>query len=169
MATGLFEIKFDGYRILARIERGKVTLLTRGGHDWTEQDARTGARRSRPRACDRAWLDGEIVVSATTACPTSTHCRTPSTRRAADDIDLLRLRRALPRWQGPARRAAAPAARHAEGAARSADALDHIRFSARLRRDPRQHLWRPRRDRAGRRRSPSAPMRRTSRPAPRPG
>jgi bifunctional non-homologous end joining protein LigD len=30
------EIKFDGYRMAARIERGKVQLLTRSGLDWTE-------------------------------------------------------------------------------------------------------------------------------------
>ncbi len=29
------EIKYDGYRLLARIEEGKVRLITRGGLDWT--------------------------------------------------------------------------------------------------------------------------------------
>ena len=29
------EIKFDGYRMAAPIERGKVQLLTRSGLDWT--------------------------------------------------------------------------------------------------------------------------------------
>ena len=29
----LHEIKFDGYRVLARINDGAVTLLTRRGHD----------------------------------------------------------------------------------------------------------------------------------------
>ena len=31
------EIKFDGYRIQARLDRGKVRLLTRKGLDWTEK------------------------------------------------------------------------------------------------------------------------------------
>jgi len=31
------EIKLDGYRILARVEHGTVTLLTRNGKDWTER------------------------------------------------------------------------------------------------------------------------------------
>jgi len=31
----LHEIKYDGYRLLARIEDGKVRLITRGGLDWT--------------------------------------------------------------------------------------------------------------------------------------
>ena len=31
------EIKFDGYRLQARIDNGKVQLLTRSGLDWTEK------------------------------------------------------------------------------------------------------------------------------------
>src|SRR6185369_7583615 len=30
----LYEVKFDGYRMLARAERGKVRLITRNGNDW---------------------------------------------------------------------------------------------------------------------------------------
>ena len=35
----LAEMKFDGYRILARLERGKVTLTSRSDHDWTARFA----------------------------------------------------------------------------------------------------------------------------------
>ena len=31
----LHEIKYDGYRLLARIEKGKARLITRNGLDWT--------------------------------------------------------------------------------------------------------------------------------------
>ena len=31
----IFEIKFDGYRLMARIDGGKARLITRSGHDWT--------------------------------------------------------------------------------------------------------------------------------------
>ncbi|HEY0848234.1 MAG TPA: DNA ligase D [Noviherbaspirillum sp.] len=57
----LYEIKFDGYRILARIEGGDVALLTRDGKDWT---ARMPAQVEAIAALgiDSAWLDGEIVV-----------------------------------------------------------------------------------------------------------
>ena len=47
------EIKFDGYRLLARVDRGRVTLKTRSGLDWTtkfpsaEEGARGAARRHR--------------------------------------------------------------------------------------------------------------------------
>jgi bifunctional non-homologous end joining protein LigD len=33
----IHEIKFDGYRMLCRIENGKVGLVTRGRHDWTNR------------------------------------------------------------------------------------------------------------------------------------
>ena len=33
----MHEIKFDGYRLLARIDRGRVRLKTRSGLDWTSQ------------------------------------------------------------------------------------------------------------------------------------
>ncbi|HKB55117.1 MAG TPA: DNA ligase D, partial [Ramlibacter sp.] len=57
----LVENKFDGYRLTARIERGKVRLITRGGHDWT---AKLGSLAEAVRALRIAsgWLDGEIVV-----------------------------------------------------------------------------------------------------------
>ena len=33
----LHELKFDGYRILCRLQDGKARLLSRNGKDWTEQ------------------------------------------------------------------------------------------------------------------------------------
>src|SRR4051812_6299230 len=36
-ARWAFELKWDGYRISLRMEGGKVTILTRRGHDWTER------------------------------------------------------------------------------------------------------------------------------------
>ena len=57
----LHEIKFDGYRTLARIEDGQVRLLTRHGHDWTERYGGL-AKTFAPLPCSTALLDGEIVV-----------------------------------------------------------------------------------------------------------
>ncbi|MDB5947970.1 MAG: ATP-dependent ligase LigD phosphoesterase module / ATP-dependent ligase LigD polymerase [Ramlibacter sp.] len=57
----LVEAKFDGYRILARIERGKARLITRGGHDWTGRMASL-ARAVEALGIASGWLDGEIVV-----------------------------------------------------------------------------------------------------------
>ena len=57
----LYEIKFDGYRLMTRIAKGSATIITRGGHDWTH--------KMQPLADELAtvglasgWLDGEAVV-----------------------------------------------------------------------------------------------------------
>ena len=39
----LHEIKFDGYRMHARVDRGNVRLLTRTGLDWTHKYAAVAA------------------------------------------------------------------------------------------------------------------------------
>ena len=33
----LHELKFDGYRILARLDNGRVQLISRNGNDWTDR------------------------------------------------------------------------------------------------------------------------------------
>ncbi len=58
----LHEIKFDGYRLQARIVEGRVNLLTRGGLDWT---GKFGARVVEALAnlpVNTALIDGELVV-----------------------------------------------------------------------------------------------------------
>lgn len=57
-----YEIKFDGYRILARIEDGEVRLFTRNGHDWTAKMPRQVAALKKLKL-KSAWLDGEMVVA----------------------------------------------------------------------------------------------------------
>ena len=58
----LVENKFDGYRMLARIDaKGRPKLLTRNGHDWSERmpalvEAVSGL------GLRNSWLDGEIAV-----------------------------------------------------------------------------------------------------------
>ncbi|SAL77568.1 DNA ligase D [Caballeronia terrestris] len=55
------ETKLDGYRLLARIDKGRVRFFTRNGHDWTAKfPALTAAIKRLPVVS--AWLDGEIVV-----------------------------------------------------------------------------------------------------------
>ncbi|CBW76558.1 ATP-dependent DNA ligase (EC 6.5.1.1) (plasmid) [Mycetohabitans rhizoxinica HKI 454] len=56
-----YEIKFDGYRILARIDGDEVKLFTRNGNDWTSKMPRQAEALSR-LGLDSAWLDGEVVV-----------------------------------------------------------------------------------------------------------
>ncbi|MFG1263334.1 DNA ligase D [Xanthobacter aminoxidans] len=60
----LHEIKFDGYRIQARVENEKVRLLTRTGLDWTDRFG-TGIPAELHRFPIRtALFDGEIVVES---------------------------------------------------------------------------------------------------------
>jgi bifunctional non-homologous end joining protein LigD len=52
-------LKFDGYRMHARLDRGKVQLLTRTGLDWTgKYQAIAAALRTLPAA--QAYLDWEL-------------------------------------------------------------------------------------------------------------
>ncbi|MEI8153943.1 MAG: DNA ligase D [Hyphomicrobiales bacterium] len=55
------EIKFDGYRLQARSDAGKVTLLTRNGLDWTRKFPAI-AKAVAALKVDRALIDGELVV-----------------------------------------------------------------------------------------------------------
>ena len=57
----LHEIKFDGYRIQARIDRGRVALLTRKGLDWTDKFPNVAAAAAKLGARS-ALIDGEIMV-----------------------------------------------------------------------------------------------------------
>ncbi|QJI37704.1 DNA ligase D [Pseudomonas sp. ADAK13] len=56
----VYEIKFDGYRILARIQGGEVRLFTRNGHDWTDRLPRQAKALEALKLKD-SWLDGEVV------------------------------------------------------------------------------------------------------------
>jgi bifunctional non-homologous end joining protein LigD len=55
----LHEIKFDGYRMHARIERGDVRLLTRTGLNWTDK-YRPIAAALADLPASTAYLDGEL-------------------------------------------------------------------------------------------------------------
>jgi len=57
----LHEMKFDGYRIGARLDAGDVRLLSRNGKDWTTNfpEVRNAVARLPAR---RAFLDGEVAV-----------------------------------------------------------------------------------------------------------
>ena len=57
----IYELKFDGYRIVARIDGDDVRLFTRNGNDWT---VRLKALRDELKslALSSAWIDGEIVM-----------------------------------------------------------------------------------------------------------
>ncbi|HET6148268.1 MAG TPA: non-homologous end-joining DNA ligase [Polyangia bacterium] len=57
----LHEIKLDGYRIGARIDHGRVTLLSRRGHEWTDDFPEVAAGAARLDVSS-ALLDGEVAA-----------------------------------------------------------------------------------------------------------
>jgi DNA ligase D-like protein (predicted ligase) len=56
----LYECKYDGYRLLARLD-GQVSLFTRNGFDWTHRMPRLAQDLVR-LPVRGVWLDGEVVV-----------------------------------------------------------------------------------------------------------
>ncbi len=60
-ANWIHEIKFDGYRIEARLDHGKVKLFTRKQLDWTHRFERI-ANAVAALPAETALLDGELVV-----------------------------------------------------------------------------------------------------------
>ncbi|MCE3271670.1 MAG: ATP-dependent ligase-like protein [Ramlibacter sp.] len=57
----IFEIKFDGYRMLARVEGGEIQLVTRNGNDWTSRLSGLVAALRGMELPD-GWYDGEIIM-----------------------------------------------------------------------------------------------------------
>ncbi len=64
----IYELKFDGYRLLARKQRGKVRLFTRNGLDWTERMPKVAAAVA-ALPFTSGWLDGEVVVLGPDGAP----------------------------------------------------------------------------------------------------
>ena len=65
------EIKYDGYRIQARIDGSRVRLLTRKGLDWTSRFS-TIANAMKELGLASALTDGEIVVEGSDGLPSFT-------------------------------------------------------------------------------------------------
>lgn len=67
-AEWLYEIKFDGYRMLVRNDTAGARLLTRNGHDWTSKlrPLRSAFERLK---LPPGWYDGEIVVPNVAGIP----------------------------------------------------------------------------------------------------
>jgi len=64
----IYEIKFDGYRVLARIDKGDVTLFTRNGHNWTAK-LKNLVLSLKGLNLASGWLDGEIVMLGANGMP----------------------------------------------------------------------------------------------------
>lgn len=56
-----YEVKFDGYRLLARIEQGEVRLFNSEHQDWTER-LQLHAEALAELGLEDSWLDGDLIL-----------------------------------------------------------------------------------------------------------
>ncbi|MEO7726624.1 MAG: DNA ligase D [Burkholderiales bacterium] len=57
----IHELKYDGYRMLSRLDRGRVRIISRNGKDWTGKFPALAAA-VKALTARTAWLDGEVCA-----------------------------------------------------------------------------------------------------------
>ena len=131
----VFEVKFDGYRMLARIENGKVRLITRNNNDWTEKLAPLKDELERMGLPD-GWYDGEIVVHDANGRPNFGMLQLAFD--GSHGADILYFLFDVPYLGGYDLREVALVERRAllEGALAQAQPSEKVRFSAEFGNDP---------------------------------
>ncbi len=83
-----WEIKLDGYRLMARIDGGRIKLITRGGHDWSAKMPAL-VRALHALSLKSAWLDGEIVVIGKNGLPDFNALQNAFDRSRTEAIDYF--------------------------------------------------------------------------------
>ena len=131
----LYEIKFDGYRLMTRIDNGKATLVTRGGHDWSAKMPGL-LRELEQLGVKSAWLDGEIVVLGADGVPDF-----PALQKSFDhhtgSTDMVYFLFDVPFFEGYDLRSVELAARRQLlKALLQEKGSEHVRFSAAFEADP---------------------------------
>ena len=127
-AGWIWEIKFDGYRLLARVDGDDVRLFTRRGNDWSERmPALVDAVRA--LGVGSAWIDGEIVVNGAHGVPDFNALQNAFESARVADIQYYVFD--LPYWNGHALRDVALVERRALLAAllERSEPQERIRFS----------------------------------------
>ena len=125
----LYEIKYDGYRVLARIDGRDVRLFTRSGKDWTGKLPHL-ARAVAKLGLRRAWLDGEIAVHGQHG--SASFQALQNAFDAGSDATIVYYVFDLPFADGRDLRAVPLAERKRKLAAAIADKSDLVRFSDHL-------------------------------------
>jgi bifunctional non-homologous end joining protein LigD len=59
----IYELKFDGYRMLCRFQKGRVDLISRNGNSWSDRFP-TLVKEAAGLGLSETLLDGEVVVLA---------------------------------------------------------------------------------------------------------
>jgi bifunctional non-homologous end joining protein LigD len=83
-----YQIKFDGFRMMTRIARGDIRLITKGGHDWADRIPRLQQALAQ-LPVDELWLDGEAVVLNAAGRPDFGALQNAFDRRSTSDIILF--------------------------------------------------------------------------------
>jgi len=89
----LFELKLDGYRLIAAKSRGEALLLTRNGNDYTSVFPEV-ARAIKALPIDECIVDGEVVVMDESGKPC--FARLQQRGRLSSTIDIKRAAVELP-------------------------------------------------------------------------
>src|SRR5690242_6514342 len=89
-ADWVYELKLDGYRIVAEVEPDGVHLWSRGGHDYTERFSDVAGRLSASVAAP-CVLDGEVCALDDQGRPSFQHLQAGSARCVYYAFDLLEL------------------------------------------------------------------------------
>ena len=83
----LYEIKFDGYRMLVRNDAAGARLFTRNGHDWTAK-LRALQKNIEGLGLPPGWYDGEIVVPDEAGIPDFGALQQAFENQRVDDVVL---------------------------------------------------------------------------------
>ena len=81
----IFELKFDGYRILARSDGQQIALITRNGNDWTHKLPKLQQALAK-LGLPPGWYDGEIVVNGKDGHPSFGALQQAFDKEATSDI-----------------------------------------------------------------------------------
>lgn len=81
----LYEIKYDGYRILTRIDHDCAALFTRNAKNWTDRFSMLSTALAK-LPIKQAWLDGEIVCLDQNGKSDFTALQDALSRKAEHDI-----------------------------------------------------------------------------------
>ena len=93
----LHEIKFDGYRMHARIADKQAKLLTRTGLDWTEKYQSIAAALVK-LPVRSAYIDGEVCAIRPDGTTSFAELQAATDHKETRAADLFRLRSAVHRW-----------------------------------------------------------------------
>src|SRR5262245_17982195 len=84
----LHEIKYDGYRMHARLDHGKLQLLTRTGLDWSHR-YRVTIEALRSLSVKTAYLDGELCALRPDGVPAFSRLQAAMDEGRTDDLIFI--------------------------------------------------------------------------------